>query len=100
HAGAGAEGRHAVLDPRPQRLEQVEEPGELDHRGRLAARDHQTVTPVELGGTSYSERLDAEAVESGDVLAHVALQSEDPDRAHDRKSYGHRPGEPTARARS
>ena len=44
HPGAGAERRHARRAIRsPQRLEQLEGAGQLGHRGRLAAGEHQAV---------------------------------------------------------
>ena len=79
HAGAGAVGGHALLDPHPQRLEQVEGVGELPHRGGLPAGDDQAVDRVQLLGPAYGDRR-APASERAQMLAHVSLQGEHTDR--------------------
>ena len=91
HPGTGAERRHPRRDPLLQRLEQVEGPRELGHRGGLAARDHQAVAGLELGGTPHGDRVHTEPLEHPHVLADVALDGEDTDgrqgrRAHDSSS--------------
>src|SRR5690606_60650 len=78
-AGAGAEHRHADPDRGPDRLRQPELPRELvDHR-RLAAGQDQPAHGGELLRTAHSHDVRAEELQQGDVLAHVALESEHPD---------------------
>ena len=50
-------------EPLAERLEQVERAGQLGHRGRLAARQHQPVALVELRRPAYAERADAQPVQ-------------------------------------
>ena len=66
-------------DPLLQRLEQVEDAGQLGHRGGLTAGDDEPVAGVELRGPAYGQGGDAERLEGREVLAHVALQGEDAD---------------------
>ena len=87
HAGARAEGGQTTPDGLAQRLEEVEDPGELDHRGRLAAGDDEAVARGELGGTAYGHGVGTQRAEGGEVLTHVALQGEDADDGiHERRS--------------
>ena len=79
HAGAGAEDRHPVRDPLAQRVEQVEDPGQLGHRRRLTARQDQAVALRELGLPPYGDRARAQGVQDAQMLTHVALQGEDTD---------------------
>src|SRR4029079_11268676 len=80
--------REPLLDALPDRLEQVEGPGQLRHRGRLPAGDHQAVALLELGDTAYADRPGAEVGQDAQVLADVTLEGEDPDggRAHQPRS--------------
>ena len=73
--------RHPGRDPLAERLEQVEDPGQLGHRGGLAARDDEAVAGLELRRPAYGAVGDAERLERGEVLAHVALQGEHADGA-------------------
>ena len=79
--GARAVDRHPVRDPGAQRLPQPERAGELVHHRRLAAGDDQPGDPVELALAPHRHRLGAERREHREVLAEVALEGEDPDRA-------------------
>ena len=75
------------VDGLAQRLEEVEDPGELDHRGRLAAGDDEAVARGELGGTAYGHGVGTQRTERGEVLTYVALQGEDADDGiHERRS--------------
>ena len=56
HAGARAEDGHAAGDALANRLDQVVGPGELAHRGRLAARDHQAIDVGEILGVAHLDR--------------------------------------------
>src|SRR3954447_10040409 len=80
HPGTRPEDWEALLDPLPDRLEEVEGAGQLRHGRRLAAGDHQAVACLELGDPSYADRPGAEVGEDAQVLADVTLQREDPDR--------------------
>ena len=70
-----------------QRLDQLEDRGQLDHRRRLPARDDEAVARGELGGSAYGDRVGAQRAEGGEVLAHVALEGQHADgRIHERRS--------------
>ena len=87
HPRAGPEDRHPLGDPLAQRLEQLEGPGQLRHRRRLPAREHEAVALLELGRPAYGEGAGAELVEHPEVLADVALEGEDADGGgHDAES--------------
>ena len=87
HPGAGPEGREPTCDRRAQRLEQVEDARQLDHRGRLATRDDQPVAGRELGRSTYGDRLGTQRSQRTEVLAHVSLEGEHADgRIHERRS--------------
>ncbi len=71
-----------VRDERPQR---VAEPLALDaerHRRRLAARHHQPVEPLEVGGHADLAHVGAEALQHLGVRFEVALEGEDADRTY------------------
>ena len=59
HPGAGAVGRQPVAHRGAQRLQQPEAGGELDHRRRLAARQHQPVDGGQLLGPPDGHGLGA-----------------------------------------
>ena len=80
HPGAGAVRRHPVRDPLLQRLEQLERAGQLGHRRRLAARQHERVDAVELLGPAHARRPRARRLQRAQVLADVALEGEHADR--------------------
>ena len=69
HPGAGAEGGQPVGQPLGQRVEQ---PGRLEqhrHRGGLAARQHERVDLVELGGGADLAGLSAEGAQAAQRAA-------------------------------
>ena len=76
HPGAGAEHRPGEL------ADGVLEPVEADEphdRGRLAARDHEPVEPLELLRLAHLERLHAEPPQHRLVLAEVPLNRQNAD---------------------
>ena len=78
HAGAGAERRHALVQPLAQRAEQ---PGALGHeaqRGALAPGKHDGVEPLELGGAPHLDGLGARGRQRPLVLGEGALHREHP----------------------
>ena len=84
HPRARPEHRRAGAHQVAQRLG---EPLALDperHRRRLAARDHEPVEPVEVGGHAHLAHLGAEAAQHARVRLEVALEREHADerRAH------------------
>ena len=60
HPGAGAEHRQPVLGRLPQRVEEVEGAGQLRHRRRLAAGQHQSVDVRQLGRPAYGDGVGAQ----------------------------------------
>ena len=70
------------LPLRHERAQRVAEPFALDaerHRRRLAARHHQPVEPVEVGGHADLAHLGAEALQHLGMRFEVALQGENAD---------------------
>ena len=76
HPGAGAEHRLPELADRLVEAVEAHQPRE---RGRLAARDHEPVEPVELLGLAHLDDLRAEPAQHRRVLAEVALHGENTD---------------------
>src|SRR6476469_1883087 len=83
HPGTRAEGREAVAYGIAQRLDQVEDRGELGHRRGLPARDDEAVAGGELAGTAYGDRVRPERPQGRQVLAYVALQGQHADDGRD-----------------
>src|SRR6266516_6845754 len=80
HARTGAEDRQTVRYPFPQRFDEVERPGELDDRGRLAARQDQAVDACQLVRAPDRDGPRARGTQYVQVLAPVALQREHTNR--------------------
>ena len=60
-----------------ERLEEIEDAGQLGHRGGLTARDDEAVAGVELSGPAYGQGGDTEGIECREVLPDVSLQGQD-----------------------
>ena len=84
HPGARPEDRRLEAADRLVEAVEVHEPRE---RGRLAARDHEPVEPVQLLGLAHLDHVGAEAPQHRRVLAEVSLHGEDtdPERLHRRQ---------------
>jgi len=76
HAGAGTEGRQAGGKVRPERLEQPELAGQLDHRRRLTTRQHDAVDVIQFRCPADRAGVCADRAQRGEMLAYVTLQSE------------------------
>ena len=79
HAGAGPEGRQAGGKVLPERLEQPELAGQLDHRGGLATRQHDAVDVIQFRRPADRAGVCADRAQRGEMLAYVTLQSENAD---------------------
>jgi len=79
HAGAGPVGGHTGGEALAERIEEIEDPQQLPHRGRLAAGQHQTVDGVEFLGTAHRHRARTGGSERLEMLSHVTLQREHSD---------------------
>ena len=84
--------RHSLRDARAQRFGEPEQATELVHDARLTTRNHEPTDLGKLSRRTYFAYVGTQSSQDRDMLAHVALQSEDADGRKSPTSHVRRGG--------